>query len=168
MAKTHGLPSKDEIVAYIRENLSRVGKREIARAFGIKGALRIPLKALLKEMQAEGLLARAEDKRLELAGVLPEFAALEVVRVDSDGEILARAADWIQGEAPEVIVEASRRAGHAPGMGDRILARILDQSGKGPITAAFVRALGRAEPRVVALFERLPDGSGRARAADRR
>ena len=168
MAKKHGLPSKDEIVAYIRENPSRVGKREIARAFGIKGALRIPLKALLKEMQAEGTIARAEDKRLALAGILPEFAALEVVRVDSDGEILARAADWTQGDPPEVIVEASRRAGHAPGVGDRILARILDQTGDGPITAAFVRALGHAEPRVVALFERLPDGSGRARAADRR
>jgi ribonuclease R len=31
-----------------------------------------------------------------------------------------------------------------------------------------MRTLGRAEPRIVALFERLPDGSGRARPADRR
>ena len=31
------LPARDEIIAFIKEQTGKVGRREIARAFGIKG-----------------------------------------------------------------------------------------------------------------------------------
>ena len=48
-AKT-GLPSKKEIIEFLAGTTSKAGKREIERAFGIKGADRIALKAILREM----------------------------------------------------------------------------------------------------------------------
>jgi ribonuclease R len=47
------LPSREDILAYIAEHPGEAGKREIARHFGIKGAARIPLKALLKELTGQ-------------------------------------------------------------------------------------------------------------------
>ena len=49
-------PTKRQILDFINESPTPVGKREIARAFGIRGGDRIALKAVLKELQNEGLL----------------------------------------------------------------------------------------------------------------
>ena len=47
------IPSKDEILAWISENPTQTAKRDIAKAFGIKGAGRIDLKRILKELEEE-------------------------------------------------------------------------------------------------------------------
>ena len=60
------LPSREEIMAFIareRETAgtrvpTKIGKREIARAFGLKGSDKIGLKRVLKDMEAEGTIER--------------------------------------------------------------------------------------------------------------
>ena len=42
------IPSKDAILAWISDNPTLTSKRDIAKAFGIKGADRIELKRLLR------------------------------------------------------------------------------------------------------------------------
>ena len=49
-ARGGGLPSKQEVLDYLRSAPAKAGKREIALAFGIKGGDRIALKSLLSEM----------------------------------------------------------------------------------------------------------------------
>src|SRR3569833_3175719 len=61
--KKHGkkaapFPTKEQVLAFIRESPTPVGKREIARAFHLKGQDRIPLKALLKELEHQGEVDR--------------------------------------------------------------------------------------------------------------
>ena len=51
-----GLPTRDQIMAFIEESGQPAGKREIARAFGLHGQEKIRLKALLKDMADEGLI----------------------------------------------------------------------------------------------------------------
>ncbi|TIR55605.1 MAG: ribonuclease R, partial [Mesorhizobium sp.] len=51
-------PSRDEILRYIAENPDRSGKRDIAKAFALRGDDRIWLKDLLRDLQDEGLLTR--------------------------------------------------------------------------------------------------------------
>lgn len=51
-----GLPSRDQIMRFIEQSDQPAGKREIARAFGLKGQEKITLKALLKDMADEGLI----------------------------------------------------------------------------------------------------------------
>ena len=52
------IPSKYEILAWIADNPAETSKRDIAKAFGIKGAERIDLKRVLKELEADGHLEK--------------------------------------------------------------------------------------------------------------
>ena len=51
------MPTREQVLAFIEGAQGKVGKREIARAFGIKGGDKIALKRLLAEMADEGTLA---------------------------------------------------------------------------------------------------------------
>ena len=44
------LPTKKQILDWIKENPKKSNKREISKAFGIKGSMRIDLKRILKEL----------------------------------------------------------------------------------------------------------------------
>ena len=48
------IPSKDEILKWIADNPGLSAKRDIAKAFGIKGAARIDLKRVLREPYWKG------------------------------------------------------------------------------------------------------------------
>ena len=61
---------RSRIAAFLETAEGKLGKREIARAFNIKGNDKIGLKALLKEMAQEGL-SRAAGRRLRRTGMLP-------------------------------------------------------------------------------------------------
>ena len=54
----NNIPTKAEILEWISQNPTLTSKRDIAKAFGIKGAARIDLKRLLKELEAEGHLEK--------------------------------------------------------------------------------------------------------------
>ena len=51
-----GLPSRKQVLDFIAGSDEPAGKREIARAFGLRGQEKIELKALLKDMAEEGLI----------------------------------------------------------------------------------------------------------------
>ncbi|MQT11245.1 ribonuclease R [Segnochrobactrum spirostomi] len=139
MAPTHHgdredgvLPSRKEILAYLAEHPGEAGKRELARAFGIRGAGRIALKRLLKELEAEGIVERRR-KRLIKPGDLPPVAVLAVVGRDADGELIGEPVAWDadKGPAPRIPIMAERHraravVGPAPGVGDKVLARLVD------------------------------------------
>ena len=75
------LPSREKILEFIRESPTPVGKREIARAFGIKGADRIGLKAMLKQLEREGDIDRGKHRRMASPGALDEVATQAVQRL---------------------------------------------------------------------------------------
>ncbi|HVZ14020.1 MAG TPA: ribonuclease R, partial [Bauldia sp.] len=102
------------------------GKREIARHFGITGAARIPLKAMLKELAADGAI-ESRHRRLKRPSDIPEVTVLEVTGRDPDGELVAAPTEWPEeaGEAPAIaIAPVHGKQTPAPGVGDRVLARI--------------------------------------------
>ncbi len=51
------VPTRDELLAFIKESATPVGKREIARAYGLKGDQRIELKQLLRDLRDRGDIA---------------------------------------------------------------------------------------------------------------
>ena len=131
------LPTKEQIIEFIQSSGQKVGKREITRAFSIKGGARIALKRLLAEMVEEGTLA-GRRKDLRQRGALPPVTVLEVTGRDDDGDLVARPLAWDEedGERPSVLLllhlPAGRGAEQAAeiGIGDRVLARItrLDEA----------------------------------------
>src|SRR5215469_15070832 len=96
-----GLPTRQQVLEFICGSETPVGKREIARAFGIKGADRIPLKTMLKAMERAGEIDRGMHRRLAAPGALPEVTVLRVLGPDPDGELIAALAesDGPRGEA---------------------------------------------------------------------
>src|SRR3546814_15741864 len=80
-----GLPSKDDILRFVEESPTPAGKREIARAFGLHGADKIALKALLKQMADEGVVESAPGRAFYKAGGLPKVTVLRVVDIDDSG-----------------------------------------------------------------------------------
>ena len=58
-----GLPSAEDIAQFVASSPGVVGKREIGRAFGIKGNDKIALKQLIKDMADAGTL-KPKRKRL--------------------------------------------------------------------------------------------------------
>ncbi|MEK9960824.1 MAG: ribonuclease R, partial [Rhodobiaceae bacterium] len=124
-----GLPSKQDILKYIADNPGMVGKREIAKAFGVGPELRVQLKGLLRELKTEGDISQGHGKRMAPKGELPEVTLVDIVRLDRDGDMLGRPVEWTgEGDAPRIIFEvggkARRREMADVGVGDRVLARL--------------------------------------------
>ena len=156
------IPSKAELLAFITERSGKVGTREIARAFGLSGAGRMELKALLRELAEEGHLARRR-KRLHRPGDLPPVMVADVVEQDRDGELIAVPSRWdeeVHGFAPKIRIPAGRGGGQreAPGVGDRALLRL--QSTPEGAHGKVIKIIDQAKPRVLGVFRPLPTGGG--------
>ena len=161
------LPTKQQLLDFIHDSPTPVGKREIARAFRIAGADRIPLKAMLKELERDGRVDRGRGRRVARPGALPAVAALEVTGTDADGEVLARPLQWTEDAAPpRIYLGPDRHGTPAFGPGDRVLAR-LSRGDDGTYEARPIRRLAGVPQRVLGIYELGPAG-GRLRPTDRR
>ena len=165
------LPSKEDILKFIARAPQKVGKREISRAFGIKGGARIALKRLLHEMADEGLLAGSRNE-LRKKGHLPSVCVIDVFGTDSDGDLLAHPILWDEEEGPKpkirlLTVTANprdrERAGNI-GIGDKVLARIeaVQEALSDGITyeASAIKRLARDQSRLLGIFRKNPTGGG--------
>jgi ribonuclease R len=164
--KRQRFPSKKEILTYIQENPNKVGKRDIARAFGLIGSQRVKLKDILREMKTEGLIAQGRGRRFAEKGTLPDVTVLTVIGPDKDGDVLAKPKDWNEEGEPPLIYLAPHR--QAPGPGDLVLAK-LKKLKDGTYEASVMHRIGGAERRdsVLGVFE-MVKGQGRLRPTDRR
>ena len=171
------LPSREEILAFVRESEGKAGKREISRAFNIKGDARIGLKRLLAEMTDEGLLSGTR-KEMHETGKLPPVTVLEITGRDDDGDLIAHPAVWksSDGDPPSVLVLAHRARGEereaALGVGDRILARITrletpDVEGHA-YEAEPIKILPRDKRRLLGIFRSRSGGGGTIEPVNRR
>jgi ribonuclease R len=162
-----GLPSRDAVVAYIREHGGRVGKREIARAFGLEAGDRHGLKEILKALEAEGLIGRAGKRRFGAPGMLPRIAVVEITGTDLDGEVLARPVTWDEpSPPPKIYVAPEKRGRSAVGPGERVLAH-LEPIPSEAYEARIIRRLPAAPQRALGVF-RVVDGEPRIKSIDRR
>jgi ribonuclease R len=162
-------PTKQQVVDFIRESPTPVGKREIARAFQISGADRVPLKSLIKEIEDEGLVERGRGRKVAPSKALREVAIVLVEGVDTDGEVVARPARWEAEEPPPTIYMAPQPRGHAAlTEGDRVLAR-LRRLEDGVYEGRTIRKIGQAAAttRMVGVYRHRRAG-GEVEPADKR
>lgn len=152
------LPTKDEVLQWISDHPTLTSKRDIAKAFGIKGAARIDLKRLLKELEAEGHLQKRK-KTFRDPDKLPPVSVIQVSEADSDGDLFARPMEW-QGEGPEPkILMALRASDPAIGPGDRILGRLTEVQGEAhQYEAKLIRRIGTNPQRVLGVFRKSAEG----------
>ena len=121
-----GLPSREQILRFIEDSPGAIGKREIAKHFAVRGADKIALKALLKDMTDEGLVDMAPGRAFHKHGGLPRVTVFRIAAVEGDA-VWAVPERWeASGPPPRVRVMEKGRRG-ALGVGDRILARTAER-----------------------------------------
>ena len=108
-----GLPTREQVLDFIQSSDEPAGKREIARAFGLKGQEKIALKALLRDMADEGLIDSAPGRAFHKMGGVPKVTVLRVVDVDDSGRAWAVPERWeADGPPPRLRVMERKGQGH--------------------------------------------------------
>lgn len=143
-ARSAGLPSRDEILKFIEGAATPVGKREIARAFGLHAQDKILLKSLLKDMADEGLIDIGPARAFHKMGGVPRVTVLRIVAIEG-GQAIAVPERWeAEGVPPPRLRVQERGRRGALGVGDRILARTED-AGSGFIAHPMKKLAAAAE-----------------------
>ena len=155
-------PTREQILEYIKDNPGRSGKREIGRAFGITGGAKIALKAVLKDLIDDGHVEKKRH-RLKRPEDLPSVSVLTITGRDKDGELLAEPVEWPEelGSPPTATIATDRRGKTpAPGIGDRVLARLTPGEAEGtPYSARIIKILDRQPATVLGVVRITPQGA---------
>ncbi len=135
-----GLPSRQQILDFLASSDDPAGKREIARAFGLKGQDKIALKQLLRDMGDEGLIDAGPGRAFHRMGGVPKVTVLRVVDVDESGRVWSVPERWESEEPPPRLRVMERRGRtSALAVGDRILSRT--EEGKDGLVAHPMKKL---------------------------
>ncbi len=150
-----GLPTREQIMEFISKSPTPAGKREIARAFAIRGNEKIALKSLLNDMADEGLIDSAPGRAFHKMGGIPKVIVMRVVDTDGDS-VFAVPEHWeAEGKPPPRLRVIERGKHSALGIGDRILAR-TEERGAGHI-AHVMKKLARGEEMILGVVEQEGD-----------
>lgn len=161
------LPSREAIRAFIASQTGRVGKREIAKHFGLSSEHRPAIRGILKSLAESGAVAPAGHKRFADPTKLADVAVVQITGTDRDGDPIAKPVAWDAPGPPPVIFMAAERGGQAAlAPGQRVLAR-LKPIGPGKYEGRTIKRLSDAPARVLGVFrapDRLVPTDRRARA----
>jgi ribonuclease R len=163
------IPTETDVLEFIQSSPGIVGKREIARHFDIKGGDKIGLKALLKRMEENGLLAKKQRKLIDRSS-LPPVTVLEIMGTDKDGEAYAEPVEWDErqaGKPPRVVIEGTAEA--APRKGDRVLAKIQpSRDGRYKYRAKVIKTLSDRSNKLLGVYRVLPGLGARIVPVDKK
>ncbi len=98
--------NKEAIFDFIKTSNSPVTKRQIARAFNIKGGEnRVALKQILKSLEKGGDIMKQAGGVYSAPDGLPSVTVLEIHEIDLDGDVFARPLEWdetLKGAPPRI------------------------------------------------------------------
>ena len=152
------LPTKQQILDWVADHPDAATKRDISKAFAVKGQEKIELKRLLKELAEEGRLERRR-KTLRDAAHLPPVTVVQLLAPDASGDLFAKPLEH-QGDGPAPrILYRPREADPALGEGDRFLARLIEEKGEDhDYIARMIRRIGEAKHKIVGVFRKNAEG----------
>ena len=172
--RTPTLPSKADILAFIATQSGNVGTREIARAFGLKNAMRVELKRMLRELGDEGAVEK-KRKKLHHPGTLPSTVLADITARDRDGDLIATPDEWDEaahGPAPKIRIHVPRnvKPSEAAGLGDRVLVRVEEIEEEDGIrhSGRIIKIIDRPKHRVLGVFRKNAAGGGRIESVDKK
>ncbi len=154
-ARAGKIPSKAEIRSFVDSAPGRVGRREIARAFGLGIAERNALKKLWREIKAERISKPGGCTTARSNG-LPPVGLATVSDVDDDGAISVTP-HHDDGAAGSFALRGLKQESIsiALGLGDRVLVRFITPGGgeghAGERHARLIRHLGRNTRRITGI-----------------
>ena len=165
--KTSGsLPTEKALVELINKSGKALGRRALARSFKLATSERRALGSMLETLAEAGKIRRGRNRRYMATDHLPSVSVLEVSGLDDDGDLILRPTDQrFEKAPPQIRVNTRGLKGPAPGIGDKVLAR-LEQK-RGGYLAHIIKRLEQRPSNIIGIFRQHPD-SGIVEPADRR
>ena len=163
-------PTKDDVLAYVKDNPGKLSKRDIARAFHIRGDKRILLKKLLREMSEEGLLDKGHKGRVHPGGDLPPVCVVEVTGLDKMGDLMARPVNSKdEGTPPPITIFAEDKRGNLS-VHDQALVRLTRDRDSKEVSyvAKVIRKLERTTTLVMGIFNKEDDNIAHVQPTDKK
>lgn len=164
--KYSGLPTPEQILAFIEIAKDNVGKREIAREFGLKGNEKIALKALLKDMTDEGLIDMAPGRAFHKMGGIPKVTVFKIVDVDGNQPVAIPERWEAEGIPPPKVRVLEKGKRGALGIGDRFLGR-TEERGAGHV-AHVMKKLAKGSEEILGVVEASDNGRFWLKSVDKR
>ena len=160
-----GLPSPESVAEWVVENPDLSSVRDIAAAFDVRGRDRAQLRRMIREMEGDGRIDRADRRRD--SGGLPPVGVLTIRGHSPDGGAIAVPIAWRgDGPAPNIVLRGGRAA--ALGEGDRVLARIRrGGDGEQDWEASVIHRISSAPRPELGIFRKHKKG-GSVMPADKR
>lgn len=162
-----GFPTREQVMDFITSSERPADKRELARAFGLKGQEKVQLKALLRDMADEGLIDAGPGRAFHKLGGVPKVTVLRIVDIDGSQPVAIPdrwEADGVP--PPRLRVMERGRRGEALAVGDRILAR-TEEAGQGWL-AHPMKKLAKGEEQLLGVVEIGEDGKAVLRPVDKK
>jgi ribonuclease R len=144
--KNKRFPNSQEILEFIKASPTKVGKRELARAFNLKGQDRLKLKAVLKEMAETGMIDRGHQRKRSVPAHLPPVLTVQVSsELTEEGEVLLTPLDVPEINVPILLIEGGVSRVKP---GDNLLVRIKHHA-QGYYTAHLLKKIPIKSPTLV-------------------
>lgn len=125
---------QSDILKFIQSSSAPVTKREIARAFGIKGGEnRVALKQILKILEKDSVVTKQAGGAYSVPEGLPSVSVVKVTSITTDGEIFAELTEWndeLQGKQPTIEIVPDKKMFSRLKDQSRALVRLSRQSDK--------------------------------------
>ncbi|WP_455478411.1 ribonuclease R [Bartonella sp. B10] len=119
------LPKKADILSFINDNPHKSSKREIAKAFNLKGDSYIWLRGILRDLKNDKLLVK-QRKKITNKGKLPLVSLVRISACDECGGFIAQPLEWENNPKPNIkILPTHRIKGAIIGIGDNVLVKIV-------------------------------------------
>ena len=158
------MPSRQQLLDFIKESPTPVGKREIARAFRISPDDRPALRELLKGLKKT--VPIGSGKRFGVK--LPDNGLVLITGTDRDGELVGKLETWDgEGPSPRVFIAPFRSGQIALGVGDRILAKLRPVRGD-CCEARLIKRVSDGPARILGVYQQIGSGQGRIVPTDRK
>jgi ribonuclease R len=122
-------PDKQTVLDFIRNNPDATTKRDIAKGLKVKGKERQVLREILKDLETSGKLERTGKRTWSQADRPAPTGVVQFTAINKDGELIGQSVGDKGLFGPEIIYmgAATKRAGKAPGVGDRALCKITQR-----------------------------------------
>ncbi|EJF82848.1 ribonuclease R [Bartonella rattimassiliensis] len=164
------LPNKKEILSFINENPIRSSKREIAKAFNLKGGSRIWLRDILRELKDQNLISTKRKREIN-KGKLHPFALVRISRHDKDGSFIAQPLEWKDTPKPNIEIHSFHHIkGENISVGDHVLVKIFrsKNSQNSPYTGRIIRKIDVLPKSIFGVVQKLENNQWRLNPIDRK
>ncbi len=136
--------TKEAVFDFIKTSSTPVTKRQVARAFKIKGGEnRVALKQILKTLSKDGSITKQPGGVYSAPDGLPPVAVVKVNEIDLDGDVFAVPLEWdedVSGPPPRIEIVPDKKNFKNVREGTRALCR-LSRIGDNAYEARIIRLI---------------------------